>query len=155
MADELYLNDQELVRRQKMEALREMGIDPFGSAFKRTTNSLELKTKYENATKEELIELNVFATVAGRIMTKRFKGKVGFMHIQDKFGQLQIYVRSDHLTETEYELFKKGDIGDFVGIEGQVIRTDTGEITIKVNKYYWIRVSYIINFNKIWIIYKF
>ncbi|HRT68637.1 MAG TPA: lysine--tRNA ligase [Bacilli bacterium] len=135
MADELYLNDQELVRRQKMEALREMGIDPFGSAFKRTTNSLELKTKYKNATKEELIDLNVFATVAGRIMTKRFKGKVGFMHIQDKFGQLQIYVRSDHLSEKEYEIFKKGDIGDFVGIEGQIIRTDTGEITIKASKY--------------------
>lgn len=135
MADELNLNDQELVRRQKMEMLREMGIDPFGSAFKRTTNSFELKTKYETATKEELLELNVFATVAGRIMTKRSKGKVGFMHIQDKFGQLQIYVRSDHLTEDEYELFKKGDIGDIVGIEGQIIRTDTGEITIKANKY--------------------
>lgn len=135
MADELNLNDQELVRRQKMEMLREMGIDPFGSAFKRTTNSFELKTKYETATKEELLELNLFATVAGRIMTKRSKGKVGFMHIQDKFGQLQIYVRSDHLTEDEYELFKKGDIGDIVGIEGQIIRTDTGEITIKANKY--------------------
>ncbi|MFA7009995.1 MAG: lysine--tRNA ligase [Bacilli bacterium] len=135
MADELNLNDQELVRRQKMEMLREMGIDPFGSAFKRTTNSFELKTKYKTATKEELIELNLFATVAGRIMTKRSKGKVGFMHIQDKFGQLQIYVRSDHLTEDEYELFKKGDIGDIVGIEGQIIRTDTGEITIKANKY--------------------
>ncbi|MDD3170834.1 MAG: lysine--tRNA ligase [Bacilli bacterium] len=135
MADELNLNDQELIRRQKLDMLREKGIDPFGSAFKRTTNSIELKTKYESKTKEELLELNVYVSVAGRIMTRRCKGKVGFMHIQDKFGQLQIYVRSDHLTEDEYEVFKKGDIGDIVGISGQVIRTDTGEITVKANKY--------------------
>lgn len=135
MADELNLNDQELVRRQKLDMLRQKGIDPFGQAFNRTTNSLELKTKYETATKEELQEQNIFVSVAGRIMSKRCKGKVGFMHIQDKFGQLQIYVRSDQLTEDEYEIFKKGDIGDIVGIEGQVIRTDTGEITVKATKY--------------------
>ena len=129
------LTDQELVRREKMNALREKGIDPFGKAFKRTTNSLELKTTYQDNTKEELLEMNVRASVAGRIMTKRSKGKVGFMHIQDKFGLLQIYVRSDHLSEEEFEVFKKGDIGDIVGIEGMVIRTDTGEITVKADKY--------------------
>lgn len=129
------LTDQELVRREKMNALREKGIDPFGKAFKRTTNSLELKTTYQDNTKEELLEMNVRASVAGRIMTKRSKGKAGFMHIQDKFGLLQIYVRSDHLSEEEFEVFKKGDIGDIVGIEGMVIRTDTGEITVKADKY--------------------
>ena len=135
MANELNLTDQELVRREKMEALREKGIDPFGKAYERTANSIELKTKYENHTKEDLLELNEHVSVAGRIMTKRSKGKAGFMHIQDKYGQLQIYVRSDHLTEDEFEIFKKGDIGDIVGIEGQVIRTDTGEITVKAHKY--------------------
>lgn len=135
MIDELILNDQEIVRREKVDMLREMGVDPFGSAFTRTANSLELQTKYAAMTKEELLELHTFAIVAGRIMTKRYKGKVGFMHIQDKFGLLQIYVRKDQLTEIEYEVFKKGDIGDIVGIEGQVIRTDTGEITIKASKY--------------------
>lgn len=135
MANEQNLTDQELVRREKMEALRAKGIDPFGHAFKRTACSSQLKKDYEDKTKEELQELDIHVSVAGRIMSKRSKGKAGFMHIQDKFGQLQIYVRSDLLTEDEFELFKKGDIGDIVGIEGQVIRTDTGEITVKALKY--------------------
>jgi lysyl-tRNA synthetase class 2 len=128
------LTDQELVRRQKMNDLREKGIDPFGGAFHRTTNSQELKTKFENHTKEELEELNYPAIVAGRIMTKRVKGKAGFMHLQDRYGQIQIYCRSDHLSELEYDLFLKSDLGDIVGAEGVVIRTNTGEITVKATK---------------------
>jgi len=129
------LTDQELVRRKKMNELREKNIDPFGNAFIRTTNSSELKTKFEKHTKEELIEIHYPAIVAGRIMTKRGKGKAGFMHIQDRYGQIQIYCRSDHLSENEYELFLKSDIGDIVGIEGVVIRTNMGEITVKATKY--------------------
>jgi lysyl-tRNA synthetase class 2 len=132
---EINLNDQELVRRQKMEELRQKGIDPFGQKFTRTANSLILKSQYDGYTKEELLEMDVHAAVAGRIMTKRGKGKAGFMHIQDRYGQFQIYCRSDHLTETEYELFKKADLGDIVGIEGVLIRTDTGELTLKALKY--------------------
>ncbi|NLD25903.1 MAG: lysine--tRNA ligase [Acholeplasmataceae bacterium] len=132
---EINLNDQELVRRQKMEELRQKGIDPFGQKFTRTANSLTLKSQYDSYTKEELAEMNIQASVAGRIMTKRGKGKAGFMHIQDRYGQIQIYCRSDALTETEYELFKKADLGDIVGIEGVIIRTDTGELTVKAHKY--------------------
>ncbi len=135
MANELNLNDQELVRREKMNELRARGIDPFGQAFKRTSDSQAIKTKYADKTKEELQEMNETAIVAGRIMSRRVKGKAGFMHIQDKFGLLQIYVRFDNVTEEEYEVFKKGDLGDIVGIEGTVIRTDTGEISVKATKY--------------------
>lgn len=134
MANEI-LNDQELIRRQKMEELRSNGIDPFGQAFKRTTNSQEILEKYKDKTKEELAEINDTAVIAGRIMTKRSKGKAGFMHIQDKYGQIQVYCRQDHLSEIEFEMFTKADLGDIVGIEGEIIRTNMGELTVKASKY--------------------
>jgi len=132
---ENHLNDQEIVRRNKMEALREKGIDPFGQKYTRTSNSKEIKDKYDAYTKEELHEMNIEVSVAGRIMSIRNKGKAGFMHIQDKFGLLQIYVRSDAVSEDEFELFKKADLGDIVGIQGEVIRTNMGELTVKAHKY--------------------
>jgi len=133
--EEKILTEQEMVRRTKMEALKEKGIDPFGHKFERTDNSESLKKKYLKKTKEELEELDVQAKVAGRIMTKRCKGKVGFMHIQDAQGQIQIYLRFDILGEEEYTLYKTADIGDIVGIEGTIMRTDTGELTIKAQHY--------------------
>ncbi|MDQ8767081.1 lysine--tRNA ligase [Streptococcus ruminantium] len=128
------LNDQQIVRREKMTALAEQGIDPFGKRFDRTTNSAELKTQYEEKTKEELEELAKTAIIAGRMMTKRGKGKAGFAHIQDREGQIQIYVRQDDVGEKNYEIFKKADLGDFIGIEGDVMKTNMGELTIHVHK---------------------
>lgn len=128
------LNDQQIVRREKMTALAEQGIDPFGKRFERTTNSAELKTQYEEKTKEELEELAKTAIIAGRMMTKRGKGKAGFAHIQDREGQIQIYVRQDDVGEKNYEIFKKADLGDFIGIEGDVMKTNMGELTIHVHK---------------------
>ena len=135
MAEIKELTEQEQVRRNKLEVLKEKGIDPFGHKFERTDNSQTLKEKYSEKSKEDLEGLNVKAKVAGRIMTKRCKGKVGFMHIQDAFGQLQVYLRFDILGEEEYSLYKTCDIGDIVGIEGFVMRTDTGELTIKAEHY--------------------
>ena len=125
------LNDQQLIRREKMAALAEQGIDPFGKRFERTADSAQLKEKYNDKTKEELHELAETATIAGRLMTNRGKGKVGFAHIQDREGQIQIYVRKDTVGEENYQIFKKADIGDFLGIEGEVMRTDMGELSIK------------------------
>ena len=125
------LNDQQLIRREKMTALAEQGIDPFGKRFERTADSAQLKEKYSDKTKEELHELAETATIAGRLMTKRGKGKVGFAHIQDRESQIQIYVRKDTVGEENYQIFKKADIGDFLGIEGEVMRTDMGELSIK------------------------
>ncbi len=129
------LSEQELVRRSKVEELKEMGIEPFGYSFKGTTNSKELRDKYGYATKEELNEKQIPAVITGRIMTKRGKGKVGFMHLQDQFGQIQIYVRKDELLDSEYYLFEKADLGDIVGIHGVVFRTNMGELSIKASKY--------------------
>ena len=111
------LNDQQIIRREKMAALAEQGIDPFGKRFERTANSAQLKEKYNDKDKEELNELNETAIIAGRLMTKRGKGKVGFAHIQDREGQIQIYVRKDAVGEENYEIFKKADLGDFLGIK--------------------------------------
>ncbi|MBO7536477.1 MAG: lysine--tRNA ligase, partial [Bacilli bacterium] len=106
------LNDQELVRRSKAKELRELGIDPYGARYDRKATSQDLKDKYSDFSKEELQEMHVITSVAGRIMSLRRKGKVAFMHIQDKFGQIQAYVRQDVLGEEPYEIFKKADIGD-------------------------------------------
>ena len=100
--------EQELVRREKAEELRAKGIDPFGHRVDVTTNSKDLKDRYSGYSKEELHEMETpEELLAGRIMTKRGKGKVGFMHIQDKYGQIQIYVRKDEIGEDAYEIFKK------------------------------------------------
>ena len=129
------LSEQELVRREKMEELRNKGIDPFGSRYERTHTSGVLRQLYGEKTKEELEELHVTARIAGRIMTKRRNGKISFMHLQDKDGKIQIYLRYDVLGEEAYDLFKSSDIGDIVGIEGEVMRTQTGELSIKAEKY--------------------
>ena len=129
------LTEQEKIRRQKMEELREKGIDPFGHAYARTHRSGDIRSEYGECTKEELDEQNVTVRVAGRIMTKRRQGKAGFMPIQDVDGRIQIYVRKDDIGEDAYELFKKSDIGDIVGIEGTLMRTNTGELSVHAKVY--------------------
>ena len=129
------LTEQEVVRRQKMEELKAMGIDPFGSAYARTHKSGQLREAYAEHTKEELEEMNLTVKIAGRIMTKRRQGKAGFMHIQDIDGKIQIYVRKDVLGDDAYEVFKKSDIGDIVVIEGKVMKTNHGELSIKAEVY--------------------
>ncbi|WP_035054695.1 lysine--tRNA ligase [Carnobacterium pleistocenium] len=125
------LNDQLIVRREKLDALRERNVDPFGSRFERTHLSTELHETYDEFTKEEIAGKEETATVAGRIMTKRGKGKVGFAHLQDRKGQIQIYVRKDAVGEEDYATFKNADLGDFIGVSGIIMKTDTGEVTIK------------------------
>ncbi|MFJ7733604.1 lysine--tRNA ligase [Lysinibacillus sp. NPDC097231] len=129
------LNDQLLVRRQKMTAIREDGQDPFGSRFERTHLSTEVREQFADQSKEQLEENLQEVIIAGRIMTKRGKGKAGFAHIQDLGGQIQIYVRQDHVGEEAYELFKQADLGDIVGIRGNVFRTQVGELSVKAEEF--------------------
>lgn len=129
------LTEQEIVRREKANNIRSLGMDPFGQRFDRTHRSGDIKKQYSDKTNEELEEMNVAVKVAGRIMTKRGKGKAGFMHIQDRDGQIQIYLKVDNLGEENYDLFVKADIGDIVGIEGTLFVTHTGELSIKASKY--------------------
>ena len=133
--EELNLTDQEQVRREKLKFLEEKGIAPFGHRYDRTHKSGQIKAEYEQFSKEELEEKHVEVKVAGRIMTKRMMGKAGFMHIQDLDGQIQVYVRKDAIGEEMFEVFKKADIGDIVGIEGSVMKTNHGELSIKAREY--------------------
>lgn len=129
------LNDQLQVRRQKMDEIRNGGRDPFGARFERSHLSNELIDAYGELSKEELDETPHQVKIAGRIMTKRGKGKAGFAHIQDLGGQIQIYVRQDAIGEDTYKLFTMADLGDIVGIEGTIFKTKVGELSIKVTEF--------------------
>ncbi len=133
--DNRKFSEQELIRREKLQMFYDAGIDPFGQRFDRTHLSQELKATYGDKTHDEMEELAIEVKVSGRIMTNRRKGKAGFMHIQDRDGKIQIYVRKDRIGEEMYEFYKKADIGDIVGIEGVLFVTNTGELSVKANVY--------------------
>ncbi|MEG1351367.1 MAG: OB-fold nucleic acid binding domain-containing protein, partial [Bacilli bacterium] len=129
------LSEQELVRRNKLEEMKKQGINPFKGAIDVKNNSKEIYELYDNFSKEELAEMNILVVIAGRIMTKRGKGKVTFAHIQDKYGQIQIYVKLDDIGEANYKMVENADLGDIVGIYGRVFRTNTGELSIHTNEF--------------------
>ena len=134
-------NDQQLARRKKLDDLREKGIRPFGNAYQRNANSKIVKEKYDFFSKEELELKDIHVSVAGRIMSKRRMGKMCFMHIQDKDGLIQLVINKADLGEEPYELVKASDVGDIIGVEGRVYRTNpteqnpNGELSIYVLKY--------------------
>ncbi|MDR0879554.1 MAG: lysine--tRNA ligase [Clostridioides sp.] len=116
------------VRRDKLKTLQEMGQDPFKETrYDRTHYSNEIKDKFEELE-------GTTAKIAGRIMSKRIQGKAGFIDIQDQNGRIQSYVRKDVIGDEEYVVFKTYDIGDIIGIEGEIFRTNRGEISVKAHK---------------------
>jgi len=128
--------EQELVRRGKIDFIKEKNKDPFGHRFDRNNNSKTLVEAYSQYSKEELHDMDTEnVIIAGRIMTKRGKGKAGFAHIMDMFGQIQLYVRKDVIGEDSFEVFNKADLGDIVGVEGKVMKTNTGELSVRVAKF--------------------
>lgn len=127
--------EQELVRREKAEKLRSLGLDPFGDRYDRDSLANDIKEKYKDLTHEELESMDEHAKVAGRIMFIRKMGKASFFSIQDKSGKIQIYISINDIGEEDYTLFKTADIGDIVGVEGKIMKTMTGEVTIKCLKY--------------------
>jgi lysyl-tRNA synthetase class 2 len=129
------LTEQELVRRQKAENLRELGLDPFGHRFERTDYSKDIKEKYQDVEHDAFENMDDTVTVAGRIMFIRKMGKASFFSIQDKKGKIQIYISINDVGEDTYNLFKSADLGDIVGVYGKVMKTKTGEVTIKCLKY--------------------
>ncbi|MEE8638311.1 MAG: lysine--tRNA ligase, partial [Candidatus Margulisiibacteriota bacterium] len=112
------------VRREKLDELRSRGIDPFPYKYDKTHTAAEIAQESE----EEV-------SIAGRIMTKRGHGKASFAHLQDASGRVQIYAKQDILGKERYELYRKLDMGDFIGVKGQVFRTKTGEITVRVSDF--------------------
>ena len=127
--------DQELARREKASKIREMGMDPFGHRFERTDFSSDVKDKVIGLSHDEVLEKNIHVVVAGRIMFIRKMGKASFFTIKDKKGPIQVYISINDVGEETYTLFKTADLGDIVGVEGNVMLTQTGEVTIKCFKY--------------------
>ena len=112
------------VRREKLAALQEAGKDPFKhTKYDVTHHSTQIKENFE-----ELEGKSV--SVAGRVMSKRVMGKASFCNIQDLPGNIQVYVARDSIGEEPYADFKKYDVGDLVGVVGEVFKTKTGEISV-------------------------
>jgi lysyl-tRNA synthetase class 2 len=123
------LNEQMLMRRTKMEELKSKGIDPYGLKFPITHTSAEILEQYGSADIHDPEEgPPVF--IAGRIVAHRLMGKAGFAHLLDRGGKIQIYARQDQVGEEGYTVFKKCDLGDFIGVSGNIFRTKTGEVTV-------------------------
>ena len=135
MSQEVEMNDQLITRREKLKSLIEGGQNPFGGHYERTYTAKKMQEEFQDLSKEELDEKKIPVVLAGRLMTKRGKGKAGFAHIQDLTGRIQIYVRKDAVGEEQYELFQSIDIGDIVGVEGVAFKTQVGELSIKVNNF--------------------
>ncbi len=127
--------EQEQVRREKAEKLRELGLDPFGQRFERDGYAQAIKDKYENVGHDEFENMTDTATVAGRIMFIRRMGKASFFTIKDKTGNIQVYISINDVGEEAYNLFKTADVGDIVGVHGKIMKTQTGEVTIKCLEY--------------------
>ena len=132
---EIQRTDQELVRREKADKIREMGMDPFGHRFERDAYANDLQDKYKDVPHDDFDAIHDQYTVVGRIMFIRKMGKASFFTIQDKSGKIQIYISINDVGEDVYSLFKSADIGDIVGVMGRVMKTRTGELTIKCLKY--------------------
>lgn len=153
------LSDQELVRREKVQKLKDLGIDPFGQAYDRTHWSSDVQGIVKNFLKEngvdeidpnnktdeykafvqelheKLEKLDIHVSIAGRIMFIRKMGKASFISLQDVKGKQQVYISINDVGEDAYNLFKMADIGDIVGIRGRVMLTNTGAATVKCLEY--------------------
>ena len=125
MAEENVLMQEKI---RKLNELKEKGINPYPYTYDQSHHAADILSKYDTLKNEEKIKDNV--SVAGRIMTMRRMGKATFMHIQDETGKIQLYLRQDDIGKENYSLLKKLDIGDIIGVKGNVFRTKMGEISV-------------------------
>ena len=117
-------------RLEKLNKIKELGINPYPYEFNQKQHADEILAEYSKLKKEEQTKNKV--SIAGRIVTLRPMGKAAFAHLQDESGKIQFYIREDAIGKKQFELFKLLDIGDIIGIIGTVFRTKMGEISIKV-----------------------
>ena len=129
----MQLSEQEIVRREKLSKLRELGINPYpADLYPVTTNSKQIKDSFKEEKK---------VIIAGRLMSRRIQGKASFAELQDGEGRIQVYFNRDEICtgedKTMYnEVYKKLlDIGDFIGIEGELFTTNVGQKSVRVQKF--------------------
>lgn len=116
------------VRRQKLAALRERGIDPFGAAFTASHTTQQALEQFADDQEEQTVQ------IAGRIMSKRGQGKVCFLDVHDQSGKIQVYAKIDELGEEHFSLLKLLDVGDIIGVSGPVFRTQRGEVSVRAKE---------------------
>ena len=122
-------SEQVQVRRQKLADLQAAGNDPFTlTKFPQDAYSADLKEEFKELPNET--DSGKLVALAGRMMSKRVMGKASFAHLRDDKGDIQLYVRRDELGDEAYAAFKKLDVGDIIGVKGEVFRTKTGELSV-------------------------
>jgi len=117
-------------RKQKAQELRETGIELYPNDFRVEDQLADIRESYQDWREEDLAQEERIFVCAGRIMSMRSFGRATFMHIKDSSDSLQVYIKKEVVGKDEYDLFKKVDIGDFVGVKGTLFRTKTGELTL-------------------------
>lgn len=129
------------IRLEKLKKLKEMGVDPYPFKFENTTSLKELVEKYQNKSGEELENIEEMA-ISGRLLSIRKMGKSSFAHIFNGDIKLQIYVRKGSIEDNDLQVFKLCDIGDIVGVKGQIVKTRTGELTLLVKNLTFLAKSF-------------
>jgi lysyl-tRNA synthetase, class II len=124
----------EQIRIQKLKDIQELGYDPYPTFYRNTHTLSEVSRQFSEKTAEDLEHGKYKVRVAGRILTNRPFGKAGFITLSDGEGQLQVYAKKDQLSDRDFQLYKLLDIGDFIGVEGSLFRTRTGELTVLANE---------------------
>jgi len=117
-------------RLRKIDELKKEGVELFPNDFRAEKTTEDLVERFGQATPEELAKIEESFSVAGRIMSMRDFGKAAFIHIQDRNGRIQVYVRGDRVGKKAFSVFRKMDVGDFMGVTGTLFRTKTNELTI-------------------------
>ena len=133
MAEELGSTEREIVaqRLRKAEALRALGVNPFGNGHAPRHTSADLAARYGDQPADEIAKDPGAWSVAGRVLAVRSFGKAAFLKVRDRDGDLQVWVKKDKVGEQGFEVFKLLDAGDIVGAEGPATRTKTGELTLE------------------------
>lgn len=132
---ETQLDESEVMalRREKLKGLREEGFQ-FPNHFRRDAYAIDITNDFDGLDKEALAEKSVEVSISGRVMLKRVMGKASFIHVQDKTGRIQAYVKGAELEIGDYDAFKQWDMGDIVGVRGVLFKTKTGELTVKAKE---------------------
>jgi lysyl-tRNA synthetase, class II len=133
----------EQIRIQKLQQIQALGFDPYPTYYRYTHMLAEAVKQFSPMTAEELEHGKQRVRVAGRILTNRPFGKAGFITLSDGEGQLQVYAKKDQLSERDFQLYKLLDIGDFIGVEGVLFRTKTGELTVVANELMFLAKSFL------------
>ena len=140
MTEEISQNELLALRRAKLDDLRSKG-NAFPNDFRRDSLAEELHAAYDSLEKDKLQSKKVEVSVAGRVMLQRVMGKASFITIQDLSGQIQAYIKADNLGAEAYKEFKKWDLGDVVGLKGELFKTKTNELTVEANSIFLLTKS--------------